>query len=54
MTLNEGLVLAAAVLLAAVVLMETAKGTLTSRSGVLLYTLGALALAATLLHILAR
>ena len=54
MTAAEGLVLVAATILAAVVFREGAKGTLTSRMGMLLLILAMLAAFAALLSMLAR
>ena len=54
MTPEEGLVMVAATILAAVVVLESAKDTLTPAVGVLLLTLAVLAALAELLHMLAR
>jgi hypothetical protein len=53
MTLAEGLVLAAAAILVAVVFVEAPKGTITPRVGVLLLTLAMLASIAALLYMVA-
>jgi hypothetical protein len=54
MTPAEDLVLAMAALLGVMVFVEGAKGTLTSRAGVLLSALAMLAVAAALVHMLSR
>ena len=54
MTSQEGLVLVAAILLAAVVFLQGRNGTLGPGAGLILLTLVALATAAALLHMLFR
>jgi hypothetical protein len=54
MTPAEDLVLAMAALLGVMVFVEGAKGTLTSRAGVLLLALAMLAVVAALVHMLSR
>ncbi len=53
MTLAEALVLVAAALLVLAVFVEGGRGTITTRSGVLLLTVAMLAVVAALLHMVA-